>query len=73
MATIDIKTEMTGIVSKIETAAGSAIEEDDTIITIESMKMFIPIGAPSAGKITEILVAEGDTVSEGDVIARMEA
>jgi acetyl-CoA carboxylase biotin carboxyl carrier protein len=37
------------------------------------MKMEIPVAAPESGKLLEILVAEGDIVTEGSVVARIEA
>ena len=73
MASLDIKTEITGNVWKIVTTVGDSLEEDDAILILESMKMEIPVAAPEAGKLTEILVSEGDTVTEGTVVARMEA
>ena len=39
------------------------------ILIIESMKMEIPVEAPSAGTIREIRAAEGDSIEEGDVLA----
>ncbi|MEM7405911.1 MAG: biotin/lipoyl-binding carrier protein [Pseudomonadota bacterium] len=72
MAIIDVKTEITGNVWKIVTQPGDAVPEDEPLMILESMKMEIPVGAPEDGKVTEILVAEGDTVTEGAVVARME-
>jgi len=72
MAIIDIKTDVTGVVLRLDVKVGQAIEEDDAVITLESMKMHIPVSAPNSGKIVEVLAAEGEIVNEGDVIARME-
>jgi biotin carboxyl carrier protein len=36
------------------------------------MKMEIPVSAPEAGTVKEILVAEGAVVSEGTVVVRLE-
>ncbi len=72
MAVVDVKSEITGKVWKLDTTPGDALGEDDTILTLESMKMEIPVLAPSAGKLKEILVAEGDSVKEGQVVARLE-
>ncbi|QFR34920.1 biotin/lipoyl-binding carrier protein [Ancylobacter sp. TS-1] len=72
MVKIDVKTEITGNVWKIEKAVGDTVGEDDTILILESMKMEIPVMAPEEGTIVEILVAEGDTVTEGTVVARIE-
>jgi acetyl-CoA carboxylase biotin carboxyl carrier protein len=72
MAIVDVKTEITGNVWKIVKAVGDAIDEDEPVMILESMKMEIPVSAPEAGKVTEILVAEGDTVTEGAVVAKVE-
>ncbi|MCB9536490.1 MAG: biotin/lipoyl-binding carrier protein [Myxococcales bacterium] len=68
----DIKAHITGTVWKIEVAAGDAVDEDDVLIILESMKMEMPIEAPFDGTITEILCAEGDAVQEGQVLARID-
>lgn len=73
MASIEIRTDITGTVWKLVAAPGAMLEEDEPILLVESMKMEIPIGAPEAGRLIEILAAEGDTVTEGMVVARMEA
>lgn len=72
MAIIDVKAEISGNVWKIEAAIGDRLAEDDAIAILESMKMEIPIIAPEDGKLIELLVAEGDTVADGDIVARME-
>ena len=41
--------------------------EDDPLLILESMKMEIPLLAPRAGVVREILVAEGEPIAEGDV------
>jgi acetyl-CoA carboxylase biotin carboxyl carrier protein len=73
MAIVDVKTEITGTVWKIEASVGAALGEDDPILILESMKMEIPVAAPESGTLVEILVAEGDTVTEGSVVARIKA
>lgn len=72
MSFVDIKTEITGNIWKIVAQVGDQLSEDDPIIIMESMKMEIPIMASEDGRLTEILVAEGDTVTEGSVVARIE-
>jgi len=72
VTTIDVKTEITGSVWKIEKAVGDKVEEDEPILILESMKMEIPVAAPEDGVVKEILVAEEDTVTEGAVVARIE-
>ncbi|WP_025898252.1 acetyl-CoA carboxylase biotin carboxyl carrier protein subunit [Sneathiella glossodoripedis] len=72
MAVIDIESEIAGKVWKIETEIGQKLEEDDSILILESMKMEIPVDAPEDGTLIEILVKEGDPVNEGQVVARLE-
>ncbi|MDF2689228.1 MAG: biotin/lipoyl-binding carrier protein [Microvirga sp.] len=72
MSFVDVKTEITGNIWKIVAQVGDQLSEDDPIIIMESMKMEIPIMASEDGRLTEILVAEGDTVTEGSVVARIE-
>jgi acetyl-CoA carboxylase biotin carboxyl carrier protein len=72
MSRLEVKTEVTGTVWKIEKQVGDAVAEGDEILIFESMKMEIPALAPAAGTITEILVKEGMPVEEGDVVAIME-
>jgi acetyl-CoA carboxylase biotin carboxyl carrier protein len=72
MARIDIKSEITGKVWKIEAKPGDRLSEDDPIIILVSMKMEIPIMAPVDGTIIEIRVAEEDAVEEEQIVAIME-
>ena len=72
MAVIKVQSEITGKVWAIEAKIGDSLEEEDAIIVLESMKMEIPVVAPQGGILKEILVAEGDAVTEGQDIAIME-
>ena len=73
MTTLDIRTEITGNVWKIVKAVGDRVEEDEAILILESMKMEIPVTAPEEGTVAEILTEEGAVVTEGAVVARIEA
>lgn len=72
MADVKVQSEITGKVWAIEAKVGDSLGEEDTIIILESMKMEIPVVAPVGGTLKEILVAEGDAVSEGQDVAIME-
>ena len=72
MADIKVQSEITGKVWAIEASVGDSLEEEETIIVLESMKMEIPIVAPQDGSLKKILVAEGDAVTEGQDVAIME-
>ncbi len=67
--TISILAETTGKVWKLLCAPGAVVEEGETLMLIESMKMEIPVEAPRAGTLQEWKVGEGDPVQEGDEIA----
>src|SRR5210317_2060595 len=53
--------------------AGDQVEADQSLITLESDKAVMEIPAPVAGLIRSVDVAEGDFVSEGWLVATMEA
>ncbi|MEM1230917.1 MAG: dihydrolipoyllysine-residue acetyltransferase [Pseudomonadota bacterium] len=54
-------------------AVGDVVGPDDPIIVIESDKASMEVPAGASGTIGELVAAIGDSVSEGDVIARLEA
>ncbi|MDQ2960935.1 MAG: biotin/lipoyl-binding carrier protein [Candidatus Dormibacteraeota bacterium] len=68
----EVKAELVGNLWKIVTVVGQAVEEDDTLMILESMKMEIPITSPITGTVTAILVSEGDVVQEGQTVAVVE-
>jgi acetyl-CoA carboxylase biotin carboxyl carrier protein len=72
MAGIKVVTEIAASVWKIEVAAGAAVEEGDTILLLESMKVEIPVTAPRAGRVASLLVEEGEQVAEGQIVAMLE-
>lgn len=69
MATQKLLAIVTGMVWKIERQPGEAVAAGDTVMILESMKMEIPVDAPVAGVLHELLVAEGEAVSEGQPVA----
>jgi acetyl-CoA carboxylase biotin carboxyl carrier protein len=72
MSKININSEAAGTVWKIEAKAEQTVEQDEVILIVESMKMEIPVTAPSKGKIIEIKVAEGELVSDQQLLVVME-
>jgi biotin carboxyl carrier protein len=69
MAIHRIASQVAGTVWKVEVQPGASVADGDTLLIIESMKMEIPVDAPGAGTLRELLVAEGDAVAEGQVLA----
>jgi biotin carboxyl carrier protein len=72
MATIELKADITGSVWKVLKSPGDAVEEDEPVLIMESMKMEIPVASPEAGVVKEVLVKEGDTVGDGVVVVRVD-
>jgi acetyl-CoA carboxylase biotin carboxyl carrier protein len=64
----DVEAHITGTVWKIECELGQRIEEGDTLVIIESMKMEMPVEAEDDGTVKEIVCEEGQAVSEGDTL-----
>jgi len=56
-------------VIEILVAVGDEVEAEQGLITLESDKATMEVPAPHAGVIEELLVEEGDSVSEGTVVA----
>ena len=65
----DVEAHITGTVWKIEVAVGDQVDEGDTVVILESMKMEMPVESEVTGKLLELRCAEGEAVSEGAVLA----
>ena len=70
---VEVASEVACSVWKRVAGVGDAVAEGDIIFILESMKMEIPVEAPCAGRITELMVDEGDAVAEDQVVARLDA
>jgi biotin carboxyl carrier protein len=67
----EVRAELVANVWKIVVTEGQQVEDGDTLVILESMKMEIPVVAESSGSVS-VKVAEGDVVQEGDLIAVIE-
>ncbi len=70
--TVEVKAPITGNLWKIVKSVGDKVDEYETIMILESMKMEIPVEAPKAGTIKEIKASEGDSIIEEQVVAIIE-
>jgi biotin carboxyl carrier protein len=70
--TINVISEITGNVWKIELKEGDVVCVDDTIMVLESMKMEIPVHATRAGRLIRILVVEGQAIRDTQPLAVIE-
>ena len=68
----NVEAHITGTVWKIEVEVGDTVEEGDTVVILESMKMEMPVEAEDDGTVAAILVEEGQPVSEGDALVVLE-
>ena len=68
----NVEAHITGTVWKVECEIGQEVEEGDTLVILESMKMEMPVEAEDDGKVSEISCSEGQSVSEGDTLIVIE-
>ena len=68
----NVEAHITGTVWKIEVSVGDTVEEGDTVVILESMKMEMPVEAEDEGTVAEIRCEEGQAVSEGDTLVVLE-
>jgi acetyl-CoA carboxylase biotin carboxyl carrier protein len=68
----NVAAHITGTVWKIECELGQEVEEGDTLVILESMKMEMPVEAEDEGVVREIVCEEGQSVSEGDTLVVLE-
>jgi 2-oxoglutarate decarboxylase len=60
-----------GTILEWHAKVGEFIKADDTIVEISTDKVDVELPAPASGVVSELLVEEGDTVTVGQVIARI--
>jgi acetyl-CoA carboxylase biotin carboxyl carrier protein len=67
-----IAAELVANVHTVLVHEGDSVGPTDTLVILESMKMEIPVLAEVSGVVSELAVAPGDVIREGDVIAVIE-
>ncbi len=67
-----IVSNMAGVVLEFLVQPGDAIEIDQDVVMLESMKMQIPVQSTVSGTVTTFKVNEGDFVDDGDVLLEVE-
>ena len=68
----DVEAHITGTVWRVEVSVGDSVDEGDTVVILESMKMEMPVEAEDPGVVKEIRCAEGQAVSEGETLVVLE-
>ena len=69
---IRVDSSVSGSVWQSSVSAGQFVNAGDVLLVLESMKMEINITAPCAGKVTQVLKAEGARVQAGQTLVVME-
>ncbi|MBM3676530.1 MAG: acetyl-CoA carboxylase biotin carboxyl carrier protein subunit [Actinobacteria bacterium] len=67
----EIRAPITGNVWKVLVGEGDAIEVDQMVAILESMKLEIPVESEHAGTVKKVLVRPDDVVTEGDVMVEL--
>ena len=67
-----VNAEMSANVWKILEVPGEAVESEQTLMILESMKMEIPVLSEEAGTVSAVHVAEGENVSAGQLLVEIE-
>ena len=67
----EVRAEMVANVWKVVATEGDQVEDGDTLVILESMKMEIPVIVEVDGTVTKLAVTEGQVVQEGDLIAEI--
>ena len=65
----EVRAEMVANVWRVLVAEGDHVDDGDTLVILESMKMEIPVLAEASGVVSKLHVAEGDVVQEDELIA----
>ena len=68
---VRIEAGAAGKVFKIDAQVGQSVKKGDAVVTIEAMKMEIPVVAPQDGVVASIEVSVGDACEAGGLLATL--
>ncbi|MCR4786323.1 MAG: acetyl-CoA carboxylase biotin carboxyl carrier protein subunit [Lachnospiraceae bacterium] len=68
---VEVKAGAAGKVFKLDTKVGDSVKKGDPVVTIEAMKMEIPVVAPQDGTVASINCSVGDACESGQVLATL--
>jgi len=63
-----LKAPMPGMIVNYEVKVGDSVNEGDTVVILEAMKMQNALPAPATGTVQAINYASGDSVSKNDIL-----
>lgn len=70
---IIVRSDMAATVLDIIAVNGATVEEGDTLLILEAMKMELPMAAPRGGVVRAVHVAVGDVVEEDQLLITLES
>jgi pyruvate carboxylase subunit B len=68
----ELRAAMPGIVVDLRVRVGDHVEEGQTLVVLEAMKMQNPLAAMAAGRVTRVLCKQGDAVAAGALLIETE-
>jgi biotin carboxyl carrier protein len=68
----ELRAAMPGIVVDVKVQQGARVEEGQTLVVLEAMKMQNPLAAEAAGTVTRICCKKGEAVAGGALLLEME-
>ena len=69
---LDIKAPMPGMILKIKKKKGDSVQQGDSLLILEAMKMENDIRAPASGIINKVYIKEGNPVEKGMLLISIE-
>lgn len=66
-----LKAPMPGLVVRVLATQGAEVQAGEPLVVMEAMKMENELRAPSAGKVSVVLVKVGDAVEKGAVLVEL--
>lgn len=70
---VEVLAHIAGSVWKVHKQPGDPVEAGEAVVTLESMKMEVPVEAPASGTLRALHCAEGDRVDEDALLATLDA
>jgi biotin carboxyl carrier protein len=67
-----VKSPIAGTVTKVNVSVGDQVSKNQPVVVLEAMKMESDVASPQDGKVSNVLVAAGQTVSVGQVLVEFE-
>lgn len=65
---VGVLAPLSGNITRVNVAVGDHLNSGDVVVVLEAMKMETEIRANCAGKVSQVLVREGQAVSAGDTL-----